>query len=67
VSDQRCEHCGGVGRVGLPRGMSPGFYAFVAAGCRWEDEGTEMVCPRCDGGGKATIPPALDVTDKPAG
>jgi len=52
-----CPACGGSGRVGLPRGMSAGFYAFMGPGCeRGEGGRLRMVCPTCGGAGALTRP-----------
>jgi hypothetical protein len=46
-----CRECGGSGLVPLPRGMSSGFYSFMAAGCERRPDGTLlMVCPKCQEG-----------------
>jgi DnaJ-class molecular chaperone len=48
----KCKACRGSGRVPLPRGMSPGFYNFIATGRDRRDENLLMVCYRCDGNGE---------------
>ena len=39
--------CNGSGLVPLPRGMSPGFYAFMAPGCIRRDDGTLLRLCSC--------------------
>ncbi len=46
VVADRCPRCRGTRLVPLPQGMSSGFYAFMAPGCRTND-GLQMNCPRC--------------------
>ena len=47
-------HCVG-GLIPLPRGMSDGFYAFMA-GCKQDDDGTRrMLCPRCNSTSSAVV------------
>lgn len=53
-----CDLCCGTGRTPVPRGMSPGFCGFMAAGTtsrdRRDDGTLLMVCPQCDGTGQKT-------------
>ena len=52
ITREKCSCCYGSGRSPLPRGMSPGFYRFMAAGCEQRDDGTLlMLCPKCQGSG----------------
>jgi hypothetical protein len=61
-----CKICGGSGKVPMPRGMSEGFYLFMGAGCRSEDDGSKrMVCYGCDGTGKEKRPKAEEDEAKP--
>jgi hypothetical protein len=41
---QECQICNGTGLVPQPRGMSPGFYKFMGAGCRQPDGTLRMLC-----------------------
>lgn len=44
---EACKKCGGSGLVPLPRGMSPGFYAFMAPRCVRRDDGTLLMNCEC--------------------
>lgn len=61
---RRCPRCLGSRLIPLPRGMSPAFYAFMAPGCRRQDDGTlMMVCPRCAEEGLAELARRLESED----
>lgn len=55
-----CWKCNGSGLVPLPRGMSPGFYRFMAAGCVRRDDGTLLMLCSCahERDDKPPAPPA---------
>ncbi len=42
-----CQECNGLGFVPFPRGMSPGFYKFMAPGCKRRDDGTLLMLCSC--------------------
>lgn len=58
-----CPICGGSKRIPLPRGMSPGFYAFMGAGVPMRDDGSKlMICLCADKSSDTTETPGNRAT-----